>query len=292
MPVNLATDLTAQPCSPWATVDQFQCNEKTRCGGSPCPDDYISPWTDAGWLDWATSILFNLTGRRFSVCTRTVTPAVVCACSARSQMASITLAYGGTLQAALNECGTPACSGCGRYPVIDLGGDVTAVTSVTFNGDVVDDALYRIDGHRWLVRLADTDGVNPGWDQTHRYDLTTGDDTLSVVYETGVEPPPGGAQACVALACALRQMVDGMGNVGALKGQTVNSVNTRGVSAQTEGLLKGLRAGKSGIGAVDAFLAVWLVKTEDDRGRNITPGGVVWSPDLEDVTPKHTTWRA
>lgn len=272
MSVNLLPDLTAAPCDAWATVDQFVCNDTTRCGGSPCPSDYVSPWSEQDWLDMATSILFNLTGRRFSVCTRTVTPTPVCGCA----------------EPPLDCPGV--CTGCGRYPTIDLGGNVTAVTAVVSEGATVGDSLYRIDDHRWLVRLADGDGVNPGWPTNYRVDETTS--AFTVTYRTGVEPPAGGAQACVALACALRQMGDGLGNQGALKGQTVTSINTRGMSAQTDGLLKGLRAGKSGIGLVDAFLAVWLVRSEDEQGRSIAAGGVVWSPDLEDVTPRRTTWMA
>jgi hypothetical protein len=183
-------------------------------------------------------------------------------------------------------------SGCGTYPTIDLGQGALTVASVIDDGGIVDDSLYRLDDHRWLVRTAELDGTNPGWPSSHRHDLNSGPGTFIVTYTTGAGLPPGAAQACVALACALRQYTEQSENPGVLKGQSVTSVSTRGVSAQTEGLLKGLRTGKSGVGAVDAFLAVWLVKTEDTNGRNIAPGGVVWSPDLDDEAPKRTTWLA
>lgn len=272
--IDVPSDLTAAPCSTWATLDQFVCNEKTRCGGNPCPDGYVSPWSEESWLEFASSVLYNITGRRFSICERTITPTVDCGCSVLSFV---------------DTCST--CSRCGAYPRIDLGGEVAGITKVTIDGVDIDQSLYRVDDHRWLVRVANPDGTNPGWDRNHRYDVNTGPDTFTITYSTGTATPPGAAQACVALACALRQMDASQGNVGPRAGTTVTSVNTRGISSQVEGLLKGLRTGKSGIGIVDVFLATWLVRQEDEQGRNIAPGGAVWSPELEDDAPKRTTWR-
>lgn len=294
MTVNIAPDLTALPVTSWATTGQFVINSPY----ATCPDpvDYISPWTTQYWLDLSTSILFHLTGRRFpGARTVTVTPAVVCGCNSRL---SPWIRSWDRLQGSLIDCGLP-CSSCGNYPVLDLGGNVSTVTSVTINGVALSNSLYRVDDHRWLVRLADTDGTNPGWTVSgQRYDVLSGTGTFVVVYTSGLAPPVGGDLACVHLAAALRQMGDGPVDIGVLANQTLTThitqtqVTPRGAQQQLNGFMKSLRQGKSGLGPVDAFLAVWLVATEDDNGNNIAPVSICWTPDTDDAAPKRTTWVA
>ena len=161
MSTAVAPDLTALPVTSWATTAQFVTNNPYA--SCPDPADYVSPWTNQYWLDLATSILFHLTGRRFpGVRTITATPAVVCGCNARLQP---WVTSWDRMQTFLSDCGVP-CSACGHYPVLDLGNDINTVTSVTIDGTALSNTLYRVDDHRWLVRLADPDGTNPGWTKT------------------------------------------------------------------------------------------------------------------------------
>ncbi len=254
-----------KPCLPWVDETDFVCNEKPLCGNSPCPDGYVSPWSDVDWLDMATSTLFVLTGSRFTSCARTVMPRPVCACE-------------------LIDCQT-----CGVYPTIDLGSGVVKILQIFDNGVLLDPASYRVDSGRWLVRL-DTGTGNRGWPRTNRIDsIPGGPGTFEVTYLEGHDLPPGAAQAAVALACALK-MSGGITTTAVVRGQTTTNVNTRGFSASTQGLLAGLADGKSGIMIVDVFLATWLVKRENQRGETINAGGLVWSPEVAATKHIETTF--
>lgn len=98
--------------------------------------------------------------------------------------------------------GYAAC-GCGGLSQVKLDGyPVTAVTEVLIAGDVVDPATYRLDGHRYLVRLRDpSSGERLHWPACQ--DLAKPDTepgTWSVSYEYGSPPPALGVLAACELA--------------------------------------------------------------------------------------------
>ena len=87
-----------------------------------------------------------------------------------------------------------------RLPRIDLrkatGGVpvLSGPTSVTIDGEVVASSTYRLDNARWLTRLADEFGANPGWPHRQRLDLATTEDGTFVIsgFTFGAMPPTGG----------------------------------------------------------------------------------------------------
>ena len=88
-------------------------------------------------------------------------------------------------------------------------GVARAIASVTIDGEVVPTEEYRLDQGRWLVRLAGSDGKNPGWPCRQRLDLpSTEEGTFEIVYTFGVDPPPEGKLAAKTLACQLALACD------------------------------------------------------------------------------------
>lgn len=170
---------TADVCEPWATVADV---------GSPC-DDYAFDLTlleDS--LLIASTALFELTGRRWpGTCETTIRP-----CGYRRP----------------DSCGclSSRTCGCRRLSELRLPGVVAAVSEVKVNGDVLTAGTdYRLDDHRWLVRLPDPDtDEHRGWPCCQRIDLAdTEDDTWSVTYSYGMDPPAGGVRAAAQLGCQL-----------------------------------------------------------------------------------------
>ena len=123
----------------------------------------------------ASQLLYALSGRQFAgVCEQTVRPcASTCGC--------------GSLSRALLP----------GYPV-------TEILEVKIDGAVVDPSEYRLDGYRWLTRLADANGNAQFWPACQRLDLPdTETGTWSVTYRFGQQPPVMGEMAATQLACEL-----------------------------------------------------------------------------------------
>lgn len=112
------------PCQPWCTwADVVACRADL--------DDISEPATELA-LELSTDILYHLTGKRYpGECETTRSICQPCGC-ARS-----------------------ACSGCGPFSRIDLGGRwrVSDVLSVIVDGAAVPSSAWRVDDWRWLVRI-------------------------------------------------------------------------------------------------------------------------------------------
>lgn len=175
------------PCDAWATMADL-------C--SPC-DDYDFPDIEDA-LDLASGLLYRWSGQRFpGVCTKTIRPCT----RARSEQRYV------SDEATVVVCGctsSDSCS-CNSIPQIQLSSwPLLSVTEVKVDGSVLDSSRYRIDDHRWLVRLDDADGTNPGWPCCQdMLEPTTAEDTFSVSFTHGVEPPPEGVRAAAVLGCEL-----------------------------------------------------------------------------------------
>lgn len=215
-------------CSPWATVADV-------C--SPC-DDYAfdqSMLTES--LQAASDVLYELSGRKFpGSCQTTVRP---CSASCRGRTA--------------RSCG------CGTRTEISLGGyPITGIVAVTVDGVVLDASQYRVDDWRWLVRLADADGSNPGWPACQRIDLpTTEADTFEVTYTYGQEPPQLGVTAAAALGCqfALACQPETVGEC--RLPQRVTSITRQGVTTVVLDSFDFLEEGKTGVYDVDLFIRTY-----------------------------------
>lgn len=229
-----ASTSSGSTCSPWAT-------EADLC--SPC-NDYGNVETLAGdMLQAASDVLFELSGRQFpGTCETTIRPAARCHHAERSASLPVARRSG-------RGCGCP--SYLFRLP----DHPVELVTEVKVDGDVVDPSLYRLDDHRTLVRLADADGSNPGWPSSQRLDLaTTEDDTWSISYLWGREPPPMGVTAAAVLACELALACDPETVSQCRLPKNVTSVTREGVSLVLSPSDFLDRDGKTGLYEVDLFL--------------------------------------
>jgi hypothetical protein len=135
-------------------------------------------------------------------------------------------------------------------------GHVTAVTSVTVNGDAF--AAWKLDGAGWLER---TDGA--GW-------IVCGDVT-EIAYAWGVAPPEAGKQAAVRLAIefALAYNNDSACQLP----QRVQTVTRQGISIGVLDPQDFLDKGRTGIYLVDLFLVAANPHSLRRRAR-------VWSPDI------------
>lgn len=259
-------------CAPWATTADL-------C--SPCTPETADIAT---MLQAASDVLFELSGRRFSgECSATVRP------NARWRVDDPVhenligwggqgfTGTGGWWNSWGGGCGCQqgrgeATFGCDTVSEITLGGSpVVSITAVKVDGIALAASRYRIDDNRYLVRLPDADGSNPGWPCCQ--DMTLDDaqvGTWSVAYKYGVAPPPMGVQAAAVLACELAQMC--VGGACALPAR-VTSMTRQGVSVNTMDPQDFLDHGRTGLYVVDLFLKAY---NPDGLRRPAT----VWSPDV------------
>lgn len=174
-------------CTPWATEADV---------GSPCDDYEFDPTVLDDGLQVASQILYELTGRRWpGVCTETIRP-----CGYRT-----TDAWGAAGQ---GWCGCLSSRTCGCRQLSELrlpNHPAIEVTAVKIDGATVDFDRYRIDDYRWLVYLPESDTAErQSWPCCQRIDLPdTDEDTWSVTYTYGQEPPLGGVKAAASLGCQL-----------------------------------------------------------------------------------------
>lgn len=230
-------------CEPWAT-------EADLC--SPC-NDYEQLGPIAGdYLQMATDVLYELSGRQFpGQCTDTVRPCVPSSsCGCRSDCTCL-----GSRQIEL-----------GVWPLV-------AVSQVKLDGVVLDSGRYRVDDYRYLVRLPDADGTNPGWPTAQRLDL--GDDqqdTWSVTFSWGLDPPTMGVKAAAVLACELALACDPENADNCRLPKSVTSVTREGVTLAMTDLGSLLSENRTGIPEVDLFLRA-------SNPHRLRRRASAWSPD-------------
>lgn len=190
------------PCQSWAT-------QADLC--TPCDDYSVDSGLMDTYLTVASEILYALSGRQFpGECSETVRP-----CTRRSYasfpfLKPVNISGRWEFPIAACSCNLPDNCGCGELRSIRLGRwPIVEVTEVKVDGAVLDPTLYRVDEDEYLVRLRDADDSNPGWPCCQ--DLTradTEDDTFSVTFTYGRNPPQSGIQAAAVLACELYRACD------------------------------------------------------------------------------------
>jgi hypothetical protein len=137
--------------------------------------------------------------------------------------------------------------------------DVTAVTSVTLDGDPF--TAYRLD-RNWVKR---TDG--PGWPLL---------DTTRITYTFGRPVPPPGQLAVIILAAELGKAMAGKA---CQLPARVTSVTRQGVSFDVLESIEVLKENLTGIHSVDSF-----IRAANPRG--VAQKAQVWSPDVDLVTAR------
>lgn len=150
--------------------------------------------------------------------------------------------------------GRSRCS-CGYVDEVTLGGaPIVAIHEVKVDGAVVSPARYRVDDHRWLVRLEDADGTRPGWPTCVDMleDPDADDDTFQVDFTYGRKPPDAGRVAAAELAYQLA--LASTGADGCQLPQRVQTITRQGISFAVLDPFDFLEAGRTGIYLVDAFL--------------------------------------
>lgn len=234
----------------------------------------------------AQELLFEISGRRFNgICESTVRPCWSgCGCGwqvlSRGYVVwNPNFAWGGPF------FGGWACddSSCGCMPVskVPLAGYVQEIVQVKIGDEVVDPSRYRVDRHRWLVRIQHPDDENDwAWPGCQNMALALDQPgTWSVTYLWGEDVPAAGVAAAIQLACEIYKAC--AGQECALPAGT-QRVNRQGLTIEKVpftnwGWTTGKRAGQikgwnTGMAAVDAFLNAY------------NPGGlprvpVIWSPN-------------
>jgi hypothetical protein len=215
----------------------------------------------------ASDLLYEVTGRQFrGLCQTTAHACPECSCGFGPVFVT---SFWGWIWPPGVAGGT--CR-CGPYPVIDLGDDpVTSVDEVTYAGTAIDPSLYRVDRYRYLVRLDDPDGTNPGWPRPARETAQPGaDGELLVTWTHGVPAPPLVVLAARDLACELAKSCGG--DECALPPGTT-TVSSQGVSINLEGLANVIAAGgHTGVRTVDLAVEAYNPKGWRVQPRIIDPG--------------------
>lgn len=259
------SNLTSGPCTRWAEVDDLIGECKTNISDVDLMEQ---------WLDVASSLLFQLSGRQFpGECEMVVRP---CSQWGNPHLGIPDWRIGGIDSLWFEgfcSCNRSDTCGCNSYPQIDLGSNtVSEVTEVKVDGVVVSPDLYRLDGYRYLVRLNDPDGTNPGWPCCQDLLLPSSEpDTFEVSYTRGKAPPAPLKMAAAVWACEFYKA--GTGDSKCRLPQRVQSITRQGMSMVVLDPLSFLDQGKTGIPEVDYALSAYNPKNL--RGR-----ATVHSPDV------------
>lgn len=153
--------------------------------------------------------------------------------------------------------------GCHRVPSVALPGrPVVEILEVVVNGAVIDPATYEVQNGNLLVRLADSDGNNPGWPCCQRADLEDGaEGTWSIEYRYGAAPPIGGKLSAVSLATELAKAYKGDG--GCRLPKRVTAITRQGTTVAILDPLTLFEKGQTGLSDVD----LWLGSLRAGKGR-------------------------
>lgn len=139
--------------------------------------------------------------------------------------------------------------GCDGPSTLDLPWPVAGIESILIDGETLPPSAYRVDGHRRLVR---TDGGS--WPTTQNLAAEpTEPGTFAVTYLHGLEVPVGGQVAAGVLAMELgKALCDD--NTCRLP-ERVQTITRQGVSVAMLDSFEGLEQGRTGIWAVDSWVA-------------------------------------
>lgn len=234
-------------CEPWATDADV---------GSPCDDYSFDPTLLADALQIASDVLYEFTGRQWpGTCSTTIRP-----CGYRQP----------------DSCGclSSATCACKALSEITLPGVVAAVTEVKIDGAAISSDRYRVDDWRHLVYLPESDSATrQGWPCCQRLDRAdTEEDTWSITYQYGQDPPTGGVRAAAVLGCqlAVAFQPETIGECRLPK--RVTSITRQGVSMTMLDPLTLFDDGKTGLEEVDLWVASIRLGARRRRAKVLVPG--------------------
>ncbi len=253
----------AGPCTPWIDGDDVaDCCSVEASGGVIF--DAVA--------EQASDLLFEISGRLYAgECgPRTVRPAGDgCGCGYQILSRGYVVGpwdWGYPLWSLCGSCLT-ACS----PSLVKLAGDpVREVSEVKINGDILDPDEYRLYNSRYLQRLG-----NARWPWTQDLGLPdTDENTFSITYTFGADPPLLGVAAAATIACELYKLCSGATSGACALPSGVTRLTRQGVTIDKLAFTSwSYREGRwaTGMPAVDAFLA-----TVNPAGLQRRP--TFWSP--------------
>lgn len=242
------------PCEPWVTPE-----EVARCCAD-APEGYDFAWE----IELASQVLFELSRRLFpGTCDECVRPyCEVEPCVPFQPWANLNLP----------TCcghGNPSC--CYSVPQIKLHYPVCEIKEVLIDGVVLDPSEYRVDDNRYLVRLAESCGTNPGWPSCQCLDVpSTEVGTWEIRYCYGSQPPAIGKAAAAKLACEFFNACNG--DCCELPEGTTRIVR-QNVTIERDDYEGFFGAGRTGCREIDMFLGAYNPNRYQRRP-------AVFSPDV------------
>lgn len=262
---------TMPPCQAWISGDDLQCSGI----------DALDKQQRDALAVTASMLMFELSARQsYGICGPVTVRPCRNACSAHGFGGWLyTWGYWSGDLGWGNQEGGRLCS-CGYDSTVELAGyPVTEITEVKIGGVVVAPTFvggaapqYRLDADRYLTRMSDPANAEVAlhWPGCQRLDLD--DDqpgTWSVSYRYGVAPPPLGISAAKQIACQL--MLAESGQNCALPARVTRMVRQGATIDLVTPLADALRAGNTGLFAVDSFLAAYNPKGLRRRPAVFTP---------------------
>ncbi len=174
-------------------------------------------------------------------------------------------------------CDQHSCGCAPTSEVVLAGVPIREITEVLIDGVALDPDEYAILEPNRLVRMRDlTDPHHRNvWPGCQIIDLPeTEEGTFAVSYTYGADPPQAGMSAAAFLACEIWKGCGADGGECALP-DNVTRVVREGLTIETAVVAAAaIKAGTTGIMAIDSFVAAFVEK--DAVGRSS-----VWSPDLD-----------
>jgi hypothetical protein len=212
-------------------------------------------------VDFATAVLWSLTGQRFGVCAVTLRPCRRDCFDGRffddfgppwsggQSYPQPALVGGQWFNLTCGSC-HGGCS-CNAVSEVLLPAPVHRIVEVQVDGTPMATGSYRVDNNRLLIR---TDGGT--WPRCNDLALDdTEEGTWSVTVEVGEPPPEGAALAMGQLACSVLQAIGNGGECPLPPG--VQQLIRQGVTIQYPDIGELFRDGRTGLYLVDAFIATW-----------------------------------
>jgi hypothetical protein len=250
---------TTAPCG-W-TID-------TTC----CPDwDTATSVQRDRATQWATYLLWSLTGRQFGACEVTVRP-----CGSTCQYYGGWMTYpvvadgiGSVWSPFIRDgswfnCGCAGACSCEPRCAVWLPGPVAGVVEVVVDGVVIDPSRYRVDNRTRLVGL---DGQC--WPDCQNMNLESPDEgTFQVTYLRGKPLPMAGQIAAGLLACEFLKACQGQA---CGLPANISSLTRQGVQIEMVDPTDELNDGLTGIRQVDQFIRAVNPKNLLRRPRVLSP---------------------
>jgi hypothetical protein len=246
------------PCFGWVAAEDVAECCSIEVGSTP---ELFEPAATS-----ASQLLYMLSGKQWKgSCERVVRPHSDFPCGLQVTSGGYVIGYeGAPTDADFSKVLLP------NYPV-------TEIVQVLIDGVALAEDEYRLDGWRWLQRMDDADGNAQSWPGPQRIGRNdTEEDTWSIRYMHGQNPPQPGVDAAAQLACEIYKSCPGNEGVG---GECKIPSNATRVTAQGITIELGAlhfdhskRRWDTGMKLVDSFLNAY----NPDAVRRQP---LIWSPD-------------